>query len=156
MPIPAVGLPFRKIGIDIVGVLPRTQKGNRFILTVVDYATRYPEAFAIPSQTAELVADALVQLFARVGIPEEIVSDQGTNFMSQLVKELCGSLGISKLTSTAYHPETNGLVERFNGSLKAMLRTFVQDQPRTWDAVLPYVLFAYREVPEASTGQQRC
>lgn len=151
-PVPPIGTPFRKIGIDIVGPLPRSHNGNRYILTVVDYATRYPEAFAIPSQTTEVVADCLIELFSRVGIPDELVSDQGTNFMSTLIKDLCSTLGIKKLTSTAYHPETNGLVERFNGTLKGMLRKFVYDEPQTWDKALPYVLFAYREVPEVSTG----
>ena len=151
-PIPPVGVPFSKIGIDIAGPLPRSDKGNRYILTIVDYATRYPEAFAIPSQTSEIVADALIELFSRMGIPNEIVSDQGTSFMSQLIQQLCTSLGIKKIKSTPYHPETNGLVERFNGSMKSMLRKFVHDEPKTWDKLLPYIMFAYCEVPETSTG----
>ena len=151
-PIPAVGVPFKKIGIDIVGPLPRSENGNRFILTIVDFSTRYPEAFAIPSQTAEVVADALMELFSRVGIPDEIISDQGTNFMSTLISQLCDTLGVRKINSTPYHPETNGLVERMNGTLKSMLRKFVHDAPKTWDKVLPYILFAYREVPEVSSG----
>ena len=123
-------------------------------MTIVDYTTRYPEAFAIPSQASEIVADALIELFSRMGIPNEIVSDQGTSFMSQLIQELCTSLGIKKIKSTPYHPETNGLVEKFNGSMKSMLRKFVHDEPKTWDKlhVLPYIMFAYREVPETSTG----
>ena len=151
-PIPPMSTPFRKIGIDIAGPLPRTYSGNRYVLTVVDYATRYPEAFAIPSQTAEVVADALIELFSRVGIPDELVSDQGTCFMSELMKQLCRNLNINKLRSSPYHPETNGLVERFNGTMKSMIRKFVHKEPNTWDKLLPYVLFAYREVPEVSTG----
>ena len=152
VPIPVVGPPFHKIGIDIVGPLPRTQSGNRFILTIVDYTTRYPEAFPIPSQTAEVVADSLLQFFSRMGVPEEIVSDQGTNFLSELVTQLCSNLGISKLKTSPYHAMANGLVERFNGTMKSMLRKFVHDEPKSWDKVLPFVLFAYREVPEAATG----
>ena len=151
-PIVPIGVPFKKIGIDIVGPLPRSNKGNRFILTVADFATKYPEAFPIPSQTAEVVADALIELFSRVGIPDEIVSDQGTNFMSSLITQLCETLGIRKIKSSVYYPQTNGLVERLNGTLKSMLRKFVHDEPKTWDKVLPYVLFSYREVPESSTG----
>ena len=142
----------RKLAFNIVGPLPRSNKGNRFILTVADFATRYPEAFPTPSQTAEVVADALIELFSRVGIPDEIVSDQGTNFMSSLITQLCETLGIRKIKSSVYYPQTNGLVERLNGTLKSMLRKFVHDEPKTWDKVLPYVLFSYREVPEASTG----
>ena len=151
-PIPAIGTPFKKISMDIVGPLPRTHKGNRFVLTVVDFSTRYPEAFALRSQTAEEVANALILMFSRVGIPDEIVSDQGTNFMSELMKQLCNCLNINKIRATPYHPQTSGLVERWNGSLKSMLRKFVHNEPKTWDEMLPYVLFAYREVPEASTG----
>ena len=147
-PILPTGIPFKKIGIDIVGPLPRSNKGNRFILTVADFATRYPEASPIPSQTAEVVVDALNELFSRVGIPDEIVSDQGNNFMSSLITQLCETLGIRKIKSSVYYPQTNGL----NGILKSMLRKFVHDEPKTWDKVLPYVLFSYREVPEASTG----
>ena len=151
-PIPVMGLPFRKIGMDIVGPLPRSKKGNRYILTVVDYATRYPEAFPLKTQSAEGIATAMIGMFARVGIPEEIVSDQGTSFMSELMTQLCQSLSVSQIRSSIYHPEANGLTERFNGTLKSMLRKFVHDDPETWDSYLPYILFAYREVPEASTG----
>ena len=93
-----------------------------------------------------------MELFSRVGIPDEIISDQGTNFMSTLISQLCDTLGVRKINSTPYHPETNGLVERMNGTLKSMLRKFVHDAPKTWDKVLPYILFAYREVPEVSSG----
>ncbi|PIK45484.1 hypothetical protein BSL78_17652 [Apostichopus japonicus] len=132
--------------------LTRTKKGNRYVLVVVDYATRYPEAIPIPNQEAETIAEELVKLFSRVGIPEEIVSDQGTNFTSKLMKEVCNLLEIDHLKSSPYHPQTNGLVERFNGTLKSMLRAFVTQQPESWDRYIPYLLFAYREVPQSSTG----
>ncbi|PIK36770.1 hypothetical protein BSL78_26396 [Apostichopus japonicus] len=121
-------------------------------VVVVDYATRYPEAIPIPNQEAETIAEELVKLFSRVGIPEEIVSDQGTNFTSKLMKEVCNLLEIDHLKSSPYHPQTNGLVERFNGTLKSMLRAFVTQQPESWDRYIPYLLFAYREVPQSSTG----
>ena len=108
--------------------------------------------FTLPSQTAEYVADALMELFSRVGIPDEIVSHQGTNFVSNLMSQLCATLGIRKINSSPYHALTNGLVERMNDTLKSLLRKFVYDTPKTWDKVLPYILFAYREVPEASSG----
>ena len=73
---------------DFVGPLPRTQRGNRFILTICDYATRYPEVIALPSTDACRVAQELVASFAWVGIPEEILTDQGSNFMSALLGEV--------------------------------------------------------------------
>ena len=98
------------------------------------------------------MAEHLTQLFSRVGIPREILSDQGTNFMSQLLKELYNLLNISQIRTSVYHPQTDGLVERFNKTLKAMLRKFVNKEGKDWDRMLPYVLFAYRKVPQSSTG----
>jgi len=98
------------------------------------------------------VAEHLIQLFARVGIPKEILSDQGTNFMSQLLKELYNLLQIHQIRTSPYHPQTDGLVERFNRTLKSLLRKLVNKEGRDWDRLLPYILFAYREVPHDTTG----
>lgn len=111
---------------DIVGPLAKTKKGNRFILTIVDDATRYPEAFALKSCDAESVANALIELFSRVGIPKVILTDQGTNFTSKLIKELFTLLKVKGVTISPYHPQANGKTERFNGTLKSMLRSFAQ------------------------------
>ena len=151
-PVEIVTEPFKKIAIDIVGELPRTTTGYKYILTIVDYATRYPEAIPLRTTNSKVVADALVQYFCRVGIPEELVSDQGSNFIGKLMTQLYEQLGITKIKTSVYHPEANGLVERFNGTLKSMLKKFVGDCVKVWDKYLPYLLFAYREVPSASTG----
>ena len=152
VPVPIIDEPFAKVAIDIIGPLDRSHQGNRFILTIVDYATRYPEAIALPSVTAQAVADALIEFFARVGIPKEILSDQGINFMSELITQLCAKLHVNKLHTSPYHPIANGLVERFNGTLKSMLRKYVRDDPRDWDRYIPYLLFAYKEIPQQCTG----
>ena len=110
--------PFERIALDIVGPLRRTRKGNQYILVICDYATRYPEAIPLRSIDAGTVAEHLIQLFARVGIPKEILSDQGTNFMSQLLKELYNLLQIHQIRTSPYHPQTDGLVERFNRTLE--------------------------------------
>ena len=136
---------------DIVGPLPRSSTGKRYILVICDYATRYPEAVALRNIDANTVAEELLSFFARVGVPEEILTDQGTNFTSQLLKEVYRLLQIKPIRTTPYHPQTDGLVERFNGTLKAMLRKTAQEG-KDWDKLLPYLLFAYREVPQASTG----
>ena len=141
---------------DIVGPLPRSrrgnQRGNQYILVVCDYATRHPEAMALWKVDAASVAEQLIQLFSRVGIPREILSDQGTNFMSQLLRELYNLLNICPIRASPYHPQTDGLVECFNKTLKALLRKLVNKEGRDWDRLLPYVLFAYREVPQSTTG----
>ncbi len=151
-PLPVISAPFRRIAMDIVGPLENSSAGHRYILVVSNYATRYPEAFPLRSITTPKIIHALVQLFSRVGIPEEILTDQGTNFTSRLMGQLNKQLGITAIRTTPYHPQTDGLVERFNQTLKNMLRKFVADTGRDWDKWLPFVLFAYREVPQASTG----
>lgn len=151
-PVPVVSEPFKKIAIDIIGELPRSKSGCKYILTIVDYATRYPEAIPLKNISSKTVADALIQCFTRLGIPEELVSDQGSNFVGKLMTQLYEHLGITKIQTSVYHPEANGLVERFNGTLKTMLRKFVKDSVQDWDRYLPYLLFAYREVPCESTG----
>ena len=114
IPLPMMREPFECIAMDIVGPLPRSRKGNQYILIICDYATRYPEAMPLRSIDAGTVAEQLIQLFARVGIPREILSDQGTNFMSQLLKELYNLLHIHRIRTSPYHPQTDGMVERFN------------------------------------------
>ncbi|KAL2081694.1 hypothetical protein ACEWY4_023547 [Coilia grayii] len=151
-PLPIIDTPFTRIGMDIVGPLDRSKRGNRYILVMCDYATRYPEAFPLKNIKARQVANCLVQLFTRVGVPREIVTDQGTNFMSVLLKQVYSLLGVKAIKTTPYHPQTDGLVERFNRTLKTMLRRFVSQTGTDWDDWLPYLLFAYREVPQASTG----
>ena len=122
---PVIEKPFQRMVMDIVGPLPKTSRGNRYILVICDYATRYPEAVALPTMVAPRVVKELIQLFARVGIPEEILTDQGTNFMSTLLEELYHLLQIRRIRTSPYHPQTDGLVERFNVTLKSMLRKFV-------------------------------
>lgn len=151
-PLPIIATPFRRIAMDIVGPLVRSGRGHQYILVVCDYATRFPEAFPLTTVTAPAVLRCLVQLFSRVGVPDEIITDQGTNFTSKLLQLFHQQLGITVIKTTPYHPQTDGLVERFNQTLKRMLQKFVSDNGRDWDQWLPFLLFAYREVPQASTG----
>ena len=137
---------------DIVGPLPKSRSGKRYILVVCDYATRFPEAIPLKSIDAAQVAEELLQLFARVGVPDEILTDQGSNFTSHLLTEIYKMLHVHPIRTTPYHPQTDGLVERFNKTLKNMLRKAVTKEGKDWDKLVPYLLFAYREVPQASTG----
>ena len=121
VPLPIIDVPFKRIAMDIIGPLPHSRSGNKYIPVVCDYATRYPEAMAICSIEAERIAEELVKLFARVGIPEEILTDQGSNFTSSLLAELYRMLHVHPIRMSPYHPQTDGLVERFNQTLKSML-----------------------------------
>ena len=152
VPLPVMTVPFDRVAMDIVGPLPRSRAGNRYILVFCDYGTRYPEAVPLRNIDAEHVAEELVKLFSRVGIPSEILTDQGSNFMSKLLAEVYRLLSVKAIRTSPYHPQTDGLVERFNHTLKTMLRKAATDEGKDWDRLLPYLLFAYREVPQASTG----
>ena len=111
VPMPLISKPFQWIAMDLVGPLPRSQRGNHFILVVCYYATRYPEAFALPSTEAPRIAKELIGLFTHVGVPEEILSNQGANFMSSLLEEVYQVLHIRQIRTTPYHPQTDGLVQ---------------------------------------------
>lgn len=151
-PLPITDIPFSRRAMDVVGPLEKTQAGNHFILLVCDYSTRYPAAFPLRDITAKQIAYALLQLFSRVGIPSEILTDQGTNFLSITLKQVCQLLGIKSSRTTPYHPQMDGLVERYNRTLKSMLKKLVAISGRDWDWWLTYLLFAYRKVPQASMG----
>ncbi len=151
-PLPPMQVPFERIGMDLIGPLERSARGHRFALVLVDYATRYPEAVALRNISAKSVAEALFSMISRVGIPKEILTDHGTAFMSRTIHELYELLGIKSIRTSVYHPQTDGLVERFNRTLKTMIRKFVHDDAKNWDKWLEPLLFAVREVPQASTG----
>uniref|UniRef100_A0A9J8CRS1 Gypsy retrotransposon integrase-like protein 1 n=1 Tax=Cyprinus carpio carpio TaxID=630221 RepID=A0A9J8CRS1_CYPCA len=150
--LPIIEVPFKWIGMDLVGPLPKSAQGQEHILVIVDYATRYPEAIPLWKATAKAIAQELFLLCSRVGIPAEILTDQGTPFMSRLMVDLCRLLKVKQLRTMIYHPQTDGLVERFNQTLKQMLRCVAAEDRWDWDQMLPYVLFGIREVPQTSTG----
>ena len=150
---PLIETPFQRVAVDIVGPIhPTTEKGNRYIVTVMDYATRYPEAEALPSIETTRVAEALLEIFTRVGFPREILTDQGAQFTSEVMRAISRLLSIRQLKTTPYHPACNRLVERFNGSLKTMLKRMCSERPRDWDRYISPLLFAYREAPQESLG----
>jgi len=145
--------PFCQVAIDIVGPLPVCKdSGNRFILTVLDLCTHYPEAIPLKQHAASNVAQPLSTVFSHFGFPQEILSDQGTDFMSELIQIFLHDFGINPIRTSPYHPQSYGACERFNGTLKSMLRSLMDRFPDSWDTALPWVLFAYREVPVESLG----
>ena len=102
---PLISKPFQRIVMDFIGHLPHTQRGNRFILTMCDYTTRYPEAISLPSTEASRVAKELMSVFVHVGDPDEILMDQGSNFMSALLGEVYRLLNIQRINTKPYHPQ---------------------------------------------------
>ena len=119
----------------------------------MDYFTKWPEAFALPNQEAGVVAKAFVEEFAcRYGIPPELHTDQGRNFESQLLKEVCRLLEIRKTRTPPLRPQSDGMVERFNRTLVQQLTFFTATNQEGWDEHLPYLLMAYRASQHGSTA----
>ena len=148
-----VGEPLQRVGLDIVGPLPCTDLGNSYILVIVDYFTRWVEAYGIPDHTAMTVADKFVNEFVcRFGVPVQLHSDQGADFMSILFTQICELLEIDKTRTTPYRPCSNGLTERMNQTIQRLLTGFVNEARNDWDVHLPFVLMAYRSSLQESTG----
>ena len=151
-PIPVAG-PFDRVGVDILQ-LPKSTSGNRYAVVFIDYLTKWPEVFATPDQSSVTVARLLVErIVCRHGVPAELLSDRGATFLSKLMAEVYRLMGIRKVNTTAYHPQTDGLVERFNRTLTDMLAKTVDKQGSNWDERLPYVLFSYRTSLQESTKE---
>lgn len=145
--------PFERVALDILGPLPVTPGGSRYILVIGDYFSKWTEAFPLPNQEAGTIARVLTEEWVcRFGAPRSIHSDQGRSFESTLFKELCRLLHIHKSRTSPYHPQSDGLIERFNRTLLSMLSLFVEDNQLNWDALLPYVMLAYRSSIHASTS----
>ena len=122
-----IDTPFSRVAIDLVGpIFPATDSGNRFIFTVVDYATRYPEATELNRIDTETVAEALVEIYSRVGIPREVLTDQGKQFTSDVMKEVGRLLSIKQLTTTPYHPAVMDLLRGSTALLRVCLVDLVR------------------------------
>lgn len=143
---------FERVFLDIVGPLTPSYFHNKYILTFQDDLTKYSEAIPIPNQEARTVAEALVtQIICRHGVPESILTDQGSNFLSTCLKEVCKLLKITKLQTSPYHPQTNGALERSHRGLAEYLRNFVQKDPLEWCQWVPYAMFVYNTTPHSTT-----
>ncbi|XP_063585382.1 uncharacterized protein LOC134762766 [Penaeus indicus] len=151
-PIPVVAQPFNHILIDCVGPLPKTKCGNQYLLTIMCATTRYPEAIPLRNLTAKSVVKALTKFFTQFGIPNKVQSDQGANFTSGLFQQVMNELSIKQYLSTAYHPESQGALERFHQTFKCMLRKYCVEVEKDWDEGVHVLLFAIRESKQESLG----
>ncbi|XP_078501186.1 mitogen-activated protein kinase kinase kinase 3 isoform X1 [Lissotriton helveticus] len=151
-PLPIIGNPWERVGMDIIGPLPRTTRGHTYALVIVDYSTRFPEAYPLTTPTTKNVAEKLVELFSRVGFPREILTDQGTPFVSRMMGEVCKTLDLTHIRTSAYHPQTDGLVERYNWTLKTTLKKLLGSETKDWDKMLPLALYVVRSQVQSSLG----
>ncbi|KAI5086472.1 hypothetical protein C0J45_23996, partial [Silurus meridionalis] len=150
--IPAIGEPFEHVVVDCVGPLPKTKSGNQYLLTIMCIASRFAEAIPLRKITAPVIIKALVKFFTTFSLPKIVQSDQGTNFLSKLFRQVLQSLGITHRVSSSYHPESQGCLERFHQTLKSMLRKYCLQTARDWDEGVPLVMFAVRETVQESLG----
>ena len=142
-----------RIAMDILDVCDPTPDGYRYILVIADYFSKWTEAFPIKNKCADTVADILVEkIILRFGMPLVIHSDQGREFENGLMKSLCSLLGCTKTRTAPYHPESDGMIERFNQTCLMMLSMFINDRRDNWHELLPYVMHAYITSVHESTG----
>ena len=138
---------------DIVGPLLRTQRGNRYIFTVIDHFTKHAKAYALPDPEAVTIARVLLNEFiSRFGVPYIINTDQGANFESYMFKELFQLLNIKKTRTSPYYPQCDGQVERMNRTLIELLALNVANPTEKLDLNLVLVLIAYRSAVQSSKG----
>ena len=119
------------VTMDMAGPLPETPRGNKYILAMCDHFTKHVKVFPMKGQTAKEVAEKCMDYCMTFGIPEAILTDQGTNFTSQVVESLWERLDVHALRTTAYHPQADGITERFNRTIKDMLTQFVEQEKKT-------------------------
>lgn len=144
---------FQRLAVDVLGPLPVTFSGNRYIVVFMEYLTKWPEIFAVKNADAVTIANLLTdEIIPRHGAPRTLLSDRGKNFLSNLVLEVCKLYSIKKLNTTSYHPQTDGLVEKMNSTLCQILSMFVSKHHKDWDVFIPAALLAFRTSPCVSTG----
>ena len=144
--------PWNKIYLDIIGPMPVTEGGNKYILLCQDNLSKYVIAVPLQDQTADQVVTQFVERIISVfGIPSMIMTDQGSNFMSDLFSRICKLFKIEKINTTAYHPESNGALERTHKTLVTYLRCFVDLKLNNWDEWIPYACFMYNTTPHSVT-----
>ena len=130
----SIGSPMQMVAVDILGPLPRTSTGNRYVLVAGGYFTEWIEAYPIPNQEAVTVAQKLLdEMFCRFSLPERLRSDQGRQFEADIIKQLCQLLQVEKTRTTPYHPQSDGFIERFNRTLFNMLSTCLDHHNSDWD-----------------------
>ncbi|GFT83743.1 retrovirus-related Pol polyprotein from transposon 412 [Trichonephila clavipes] len=153
IPIPPAIAPFHRIGIDLLGRFPKSAHGNKWIIVCTDYSTRYAITKALPTAEVDEIAKFLLEeIVLRHGAPRVIITDRGAVFRSRLVSSLVDLCNIDHRFTTAYHPQTNGLTERFNKTLADMLSMYVDVEQKNWDEILPFVTFAYNTAKQETTG----
>ena len=146
--------PFARVSVDILGPLPITSSGNRYVLCFTDHCTRWPILVPLKSIDASTVARALFDhVICEHGCPETLLSDRGANFLSKIVLEVCRIMRTHKLNTSSYHPQCNAIQERYNAVILDTISHYVNEFHNDWDQYISAIQFAYRSTPaENSVG----
>lgn len=148
-----VAAPWSKIALDIAGPLPITEKGNKFLLAITDYFTKYTVLVPMKDQKARTVADAFVtHVITKHGTPQEVLTDRGTNFLSDIM-ELYNMLRIKKLNTTTFNPAADGQAECQIPTLMNSLAMYCGPNQRDWDTMVPFVGMAYNSATHSATSE---
>jgi len=115
-------VPFEQVCVDLVGPLPKSKRGHKFLLTYIDFASRWPEAVPLRSTTAKSIIGALTSIFTRTGFPRVLISDNGPQFIGKGMRDFCFKFGIAKIESAPYRPQSNGIVESLHGTFVPWFR----------------------------------
>lgn len=151
MVVETISRPWQRVASDVVGPFQRTKRGNKYILTMLDHGTCYMEAVPLPRVDARTTCDTLLETFSRFRVPEEVLTDNGSNFVADLTTCLLEKLQCLHIRASPYHPQTNGKLERAHATLKKVLDKLGCTQ-RDWDVYLPATLMAMRTAPHSSLG----
>lgn len=149
--VPVITEIFSKINIDVVGPLPASSKGNRYLLTAICLSSKYPDAVPMKDVLSTSIIDGLLWIFSRYGYPRELQSDLGKSFTSNLTSEFLERFGVRVTHSSVCHPQSNP-VERFHRTLKRLLKVLCLESGNEWERILPSALLAIRTVTHESTG----
>ena len=146
--------PFNKIAIDLITDCKTSTSGNKHILTIIDHLTGWPEAFPIPDKSADAIVATLINEYLPVHMcPRYILSDNGMEFKNNLMDQVLQQLGIDRIFSAPYHPQSNGKLEVFHKYLKTTLKKLCEKDPVNWDKYLNQVLASYRIAPNLATAE---
>ena len=152
--IPVPNKNFKQFGVDLIGPLPETEDGNRYIAVAMDYLTKRPEAVALPNKKARTVARFIISLLCRYGRLESVITDQGTEFCNDLNKEILSISHVKHKVCSPYHPQSNGQTERYNQTLINCIVKYVNEKLNDCDVFIDPCLFAYRSSVYKSTGKE--
>lgn len=151
-----IGGPWEIVFMDCIGPYPMSEKGNRYIIAAIDSFSKNIEVRAVPTiETTQIISFITEEIMARHGVPREVITDNGSNFISNGIKEFYKKLNIVQKLSTPYNPQGNGVIERFNRTLTTAIRIMSDGSgdDREWDKLLSGIVLAYRNTPHSGTNE---